>query len=291
MPIPPVEKAIILTAGLGTRFLPMTKTIPKAMLSIIDKPVIQYLVEEALACGIKEIIIVRSPEAKAIEQHFTVNLELEAALEARGKRDLYKDLKTLENAATYHFVVQEEARGDGHAILCAKDFVKDEPFAVLFGDDIIDGPKPALAQLLEIYKERGKPVICTEKVSKDRIHQYGVIDPASVSMRHIKVKGLIEKPSAEKAPSNYGVIGKYICSAQLMDYLEEAESGHKDGEIRLIDGFEKMLEDGKSIDALEVEGTRFDTGKPIGLLQANLHYALKDKEIAKELLSSLKKST
>src|SRR3989338_4289798 len=171
----PVKKAVILAAGLGTRFLPMTKVIPKAMLPILNKPVIQYLVEEAIASGIHEIIIVTGSGKRTIEEHFDPSYELEHELKLRGKEDLLEEVQKLEKAARFVYVPQNEAKGDGHALLCAKELLDEEPFAVLFGDDIIDGPVPALAQLLKVYEETGTPVLCTERVPKERIGSYGVL--------------------------------------------------------------------------------------------------------------------
>ncbi len=271
-----VRKAVILTAGLGTRFLPMTKAVPKAMLPILNKPVIQYLVEEAIGAGIEEIIFVNGRGSEAIENHFNHSFELEHDLKERGKTDLLEKIQAIEKQAKFVYVRQDEARGDGHAILCAKHLIEDEPFAVLFGDDIIDGPKSAMQQLMDLYNKTGSPVICAERVPKDKISHYGVVGIGEEDGRQVSVASLVEKPSPEEAPSDLGIVGKYICTAEVLNYLEQAEAGHKDGEIRLIDGFKAMLADGKNISALEVEGTRYDTGNPKGWLEANIAFARKD---------------
>lgn len=271
-----VRKAVILAAGLGTRFLPITKVIPKAMLPILNKPVIQYLVEEAVASGIEEIIIVTGIGKRAIEEHFDPSYELEHDLMQRGKKELLDEIQKLEKSARFVYVRQNEPRGDGHALLCAKDLLGNEPFAVLFGDDIIDGQKPALAQLLELYAKTNCPVLCCEKVPMNRISQYGVIEPETIEGREIKVKSLVEKPAAAEAPSNLGIVGKYVCTPQLLEALSRSSAGLADGEIRLIDGLRTMLAEGKEIAALEVEGTRYDTGTPWGLLEANIAFAKKD---------------
>lgn len=283
----PVKKAVILAAGLGTRFLPMTKVVPKAMLPILNKPVIQYLVEEALASGIHEIIIVTGIGKRTIEEHFDPSYELEHELRSRGKEDLLEEVQKLEKAAHFVYVPQNEAKGDGHALLCAKELLDDEPFAVLFGDDIIDGPEPALTQLLSLYKETESPVLCTEHVPKERISNYGVIGVASQEGRRIQVASLIEKPKPEEAPSNYGIIGKYICTPAVLsalirsEYAQRSESQYKKEELRLIDGFRTLLAEGQALYALEVEGTRYDTGTPLGLLEANIAFAKKDPQFRK----------
>ncbi|MFA4815028.1 MAG: UTP--glucose-1-phosphate uridylyltransferase [Candidatus Gracilibacteria bacterium] len=285
----PVRKAVILAAGLGTRFLPMTKVIPKAMLPILNKPVIQYLVEEAVASGIEEIIIVTGLGKRTIEEHFDPSYELEYDLIKRGKQDLLTEIRKVEKAARFIYVHQNEARGDGHALLCAKDLIGDEPFAVLFCDDIIDGPRPALTQLLDVYKEKGSCVLCTERVPKERISNYGIISPGTVEGRHIQVTALVEKPTAETAPSDLGIIGKYICTPDVLAALARGKPGQPDGEIRLIDGFRTLLAEGQPIYALEVEGTRYDTGTPWGLLEVNMAFARKDPDLKERLENFLKK--
>lgn len=271
-----VQKAVILAAGLGTRFLPITKAIPKAMLPILNKPVIQYLVEEAVSAGIREIIIVTGIGKRAIEEHFDPSYELEHELRSRGKEDLLEEVQKLEKAARFVYVPQNEARGDGHALLCARELLDDEPFAVLFGDDIIDGPQPALSQLLSLYKEVEAPVICTERVPKERISSYGVIGVTSQEGRRIQVASLVEKPRPEEAPSEFGIIGKYICTPSVLEALARSEASHPDGETRLIDGFRTLLSEGNSLYAWEVEGIRYDTGTPQGLLEANIAFAKKN---------------
>ena len=285
----PVRKAVILAAGLGTRFFPMTKVIPKPMLPILNKPVIQYLVEEVLASGIQEIIIVTGFGKRSIEEHFDPNYELEQDLIQRGKGELLHELHTIEESVHLAYVPQLEAKGDGHALLCAKDFLGSEPFAVLFGDDIIDGPRPALAQLQDVYAQTGAPVLCTERVPKANISSYGVISPGTVTGRQIQVTGLVEKPRAEDAPSDLGIVGKYICTPDVLEALARSQSSQPDGEIRLIDGLRTLLSEGKPIYALEVEGTRYDTGTPWGLLQANMAFAQKDAELRERMQEFLQK--
>lgn len=275
----PIKKVVILTAGLGTRFLPMTKAIPKAMLPILDKPVIQYLVEEALDSGINEIIIVTGYGKRAIEEHFDHSYELEHELRSRNKLDLLENMEKIEKRARFVYVRQEDARGDGHALLCAADVIGEDPFAVLFGDDIIDSSTPALRQLLALYEKTGNPILCTEKVPEDRVSDYGIIGVKSQNGAEIEVASLVEKPAAKDAPSNYGIVGKYICTPAVLRALAKSESSHPDGEIRLIDGLRSLLEEGEKIHALEVEGKRYDTGTPWGLLEANIAFAQKNPEL------------
>lgn len=279
-----IRKAVFPAAGFGTRFLPVTKALPKEMLPILDKPVIQYLVEEAVASGIEEIIIITGRGKRAIEDHFDHSFELEHNLVEKEKHELLKLVQNIEKLAKFIYVRQAQPLGDGHAILCAKEVVGDEPFAVLFGDDIIDGKTPALSQLMKVYNQTGTSVICTEKVSSEEISSYGVIDPASQKGRVINVRGLVEKPKAKDAPSNYGIVGKYICTPDIFKFLENSKQSHK-GETKLIDGFRAMLAAGKKIHALEVEGTRYDTGNKWGLLQANIAYAMKDPELRAKVKS------
>lgn len=284
----PIRKAVILAGGLGSRFLPMTKAIPKAMLPIVDKPVIQYLVEEAISCGIEDIIIVTGRGKRAIEEHFDHSHELAHELSSRGKTEILRKVEAIEALASFAYVREKEARGDGHAILCAKDLIGNEPFAVLFGDDIIDHDVPALQQLMNIYEEVNAPVICAERVPMSRIHKYGVIDPEQTANGHTKVLAMVEKPAAEDAPSDLGVIGKYICTPEVLQNLQAANSSQSDGELRLIDGFIRMLAEGKELYAHQVEGTRFDTGNRAGLLQANVAYALKNPELREKIQETLR---
>ncbi len=279
----PIKKVVILAAGLGTRFLPMTKAIPKAMLPILDKPVIQYLVEEAIDSGISEIIIVTGMGKRAIEEHFDHSYELEHELRSRGKLELLEAMERIEKKANFVYVHQENAHGDGHAILCAKNVLGEEPFAVLFGDDLVDGNRPALRQLLDVYEKTGNPVLCVETVPPEKISNYGVIQVKDQEGRLIHVNALVEKPKASEAPSSYGIIGKYICTPEVLKHLENSQSSHPDGEIRLIDGLRTHLENAGQIEAWDVEGTRYDTGNQWGLLEANVAFALKDPAMAEQL--------
>ncbi|MBI4127307.1 UTP--glucose-1-phosphate uridylyltransferase GalU [Candidatus Peregrinibacteria bacterium] len=275
-----VRKAIFPAAGFGTRFLPVTKALPKEMLPILDKPVIQYLVEEAVASGIEEIIIITGRGKRAIEDHFDHSFELEHNLVEKEKHALLKVVQDIEKLAKFVYVRQAQPLGDGHAILCAKELIGDEPFAILFGDDIVDGKTPALRQLIKLYEKTGDSVIAVEKVSPDLISAYGVIDPSSVRGREIGIKGLVEKP--KNPPSNFGIIGKYVCTPDIFEHIEKAKPSIK-GEIKLIDGFRSMLAANRKLRALEIEGRRFDTGHKWGLLEANIAFAMKDPELQRKV--------
>lgn len=256
----PIRKVVILAAGLGTRFLPITKAIPKAMLPIGNKPVIQYLVEEVIASGLQEIIIVTGQKEQSIKEHFK-----------REKR------------AKFLYVREKEALGDGQALLLAQTLIGEEPFAVLFGDDLVDHEKPALAQLLEVYQKTGLPLLLVEQVPKEKISQYGVLKVGKIKDHTMEVRALVEKPASEEAPSDFGIIGKYICTPDVLEALNTAASHPFQGELRLIDGLSLLLKQGRRMLALEVMGKRYDTGTPWGLLEANLAFALKDLELRQKL--------
>lgn len=273
-----VRKTVILTAGLGIRFLPVSKSIPKAMLPIWNKPVVQYLVEEAAASGIEEVIIVLGPNQEAIKEYFSPKPELEQELSNRDKTDLLKTAKEPESLARFTFVTQQESLGDGHAILQAKEVIGNEPFAVLFGDDLIKGEEPALAQLLTVFAEKNLPILCAERIPREETKNYGIIgakEPNATKKIH-EIETLIEKPSPAEAPSDLAIIGKYICTPEVLTHLEKIHADTRadttDGELRLIDGFRSMLKAGLRLFALEVNGKRFDTGRPEGLLAANQAY-------------------
>jgi UTP--glucose-1-phosphate uridylyltransferase len=290
-----VRKAIFPVAGFGTRFLPVTKTQPKEMLPVVDKPVIHYLVEEAVASGIEEIILVTGRGKRAIEDYFDKSFELEHNLVERGKHDLLKEVLDIPDLARFVYVRQPVPMGDGHAILQAKELVRNEPFAVMFGDDLVFGDKPALSQLIDQYDESGKSVIAVTHVDDKDLSKYGVIsvkDEFSDTGVGV-VDGFVEKPlSKSEAPSNYGVIGKYIVTPEVMDKLECIESEFlkdgKSGEIRLADAFSLSLKEGVGLEAKVVEGERFDTGSKIGMLKASIFVALKRDDIKDEFMEYLK---
>jgi UTP--glucose-1-phosphate uridylyltransferase len=275
-----ITKAIIPVAGLGTRFFPATKAIAKEMLPIVDKPCIQYLVEEAVASGIKEIIFVISKDKPSIQEHFKTTFKLSKILEERKKKEELSSLQKIDKLAKFSYVYQSKPLGDGHAILCAKKLIgKDESFAVLFGDDIWDCQTPALLQLIKHYNKLNSPIIALEKIPKDKTYKYGIVGIKedknnSKALHHLK--SFVEKPSPEKAPSNLAITGKYIVTPALFKELSKAKSHTKDAEIRLIDGMLSFIKN-NDIYGYEIEGKRFDTGDKLGYLKAVTHFALKDK--------------
>ncbi|MEI6511179.1 MAG: UTP--glucose-1-phosphate uridylyltransferase GalU [Candidatus Uhrbacteria bacterium] len=283
-----IKKAIIPVAGMGTRFLPAAKAQPKEMLAVVDKPVIQYIVEEAVAAGIEEIIFVTAIGKRAIEDHFDRNFELEYRLEQKNKIKELESVKALGKLAKFAFVRQSKPLGDGHAVLSALPFVnRDEPVAVLFGDDIIDGKVPALRQLMDAYEKYHNPVVALQKVPKKQVSSYGVIGGKAVTKSIWDVKRFVEKPTVEEAPSDLIVIGRYILTPEVMALLPLVEPG-KDGEIRLADAFDAYLKQGQSLYGCVFEGTRYDCGNRLGFLKAQVELGLKHPEIGKELRKYLK---
>ena len=282
-----ITKAILPVAGFGTRFLPATKAQPKEMLPIFDTPAIQHIVEEAVAAGITDIIIVTGRGKRAIEDHFDANFELEAALEVKGKLNKLKEVREISDLANFIYVRQPQPMGDGHALLCVASLIEpDESVVVLFGDDIVDnhaGPN-AVEQLIAIHEETEKSVIMLEEVPEDRVDQYGIVDYDPKGVHHGKIKSFVEKPEPAAAPSNLGVVGKYIITPEIWEYLKKTQPG-KDGEIRLGNAFTDCLEAGGDIYGRVLSGERFDTGDKLGFLQATLHFALKsESHAAKETL-------
>lgn len=278
-----IRKAVFPAAGFGTRFLPVTKAQPKEMLPIVDKPVIQYLVEEAVASGIEEIIIVTGRGKRAIEDHFDYSYELEQTLVERGKRELIKEVRKIAEMAKFVYVRQPYPLGDGHAILCAKEVIGNEPFAVLFGDDIVDSEVPALAQLMKVFEKKHAPVIALERIDLKHSKKYGIIacEKGVNKNRTHTITDLIEKPEPKHAPSNLAIIGKYILTPDVLDALEHVEKG-KDGEIRLIGALHALL--GKRpMYGYEISGKRYDTGDKLGFLEATIAFALKRKDLGPAL--------
>lgn len=281
-----VRKAVFPAAGLGTRFLPVTKAIPKEMLPLVDKPLIQYCVEEAIASGIEDVIIITGRGKTAIEDHFDVSKELEALLKENGKTDLLKMVRDISNLVSFSYTRQKEALGLGHAILCAKDLVGDEPFAVFLGDDIIDSKVPTMEQMIAVYKKHRHSVLAVQRVSKESISSYGVIKGKEIGNRLFEVTDLVEKPKAEDAPSDLAVIGRYILTPDIFGYLENTKPG-KNGEIQLTDALKAMAHR-HPLYALEFEGDRYDAGDKLGFLKANVSFALKRDELREDFVEFLK---
>ncbi len=283
MPQPKIKKAVFPVAGLGTRFLPATKANPKEILPIVDKPLIQYAVEEAISVGIEELIFVTSSAKRAIEDHFDRNAELEAHLQKTNKLEqlaLVKDI--LPENVMCAYIRQSEPRGLGHAILCARSLVGDEPFAVLLADDLINTQgKNCLAQMLEIYEQEGGQVIAAQQVAENQIEKYGIISGERSSDTVTKVQHIVEKPSPDKAPSNLAVTGRYILQPQIFDYLAKATEGCS-SEIQLTDALTASLSSTPTF-AYEFTGQRYDCGSKLGYVQATLAYAMRDAEIGPEL--------
>jgi len=281
-----IRKAVFPAAGYGTRFLPATKAQPKEMLPIVDKPVIQYLVEEAVESGIEEIIIVTGRGKRAIEDHFDHSYELEKMLEEKGKKDMLATVKKVSNLAKFIYVRQPLPRGDGDAIMQAREVIGDEPFAVMFGDDIVDHKTPALKQLIDVYDKTSCSVIGLERVPKEDTDKYGIVKSCGFDGRVHHLEGMVEKPKPKDAPSNLGVIGKYVCTPEIFDAMDRARPS-KDGELRLIDGFLELIKT-QQIYGYELEGTRYDTGHTLGFIQATIDYAMKRKELKGPLKKHLK---
>ena len=278
-----IRKAIIPVAGLGTRFLPATKAQPKEMLPVVDQPVIQYIVEEAVAAGITEIIFVTALGKRAIEDHFDRNFELVYRLEQAGKREALAAVSRIGKLASFAFVRQQKPMGDGHAVLAALPFVDaHEPVAVLFGDDIIDAKTPGIAQLMATHAATGSSVIAVTEVARADVHRYGVIGGKRKSATTYAIERFVEKPTAKEAPSRLAVIGRYVLTSAVMDILRHQTPG-KDGEIRLADAFITALARHEPLTARVLEGTRYDCGNKLGFLQANIAYGLKRPDIKKDL--------
>lgn len=281
-----ITKAIIPAAGLGTRFLPATKAMPKEMLPILDKPTIQYIVEEAAKAGIEDIIIVTGKHKRAIEDHFDNQKELEITLENSGKTELLEKVQFSTNLANIFYVRQKEQKGLGHAILTAKQFIGNEPFAVLLGDDIVESDDPAIKQLMDVYEQTEKSVIGVQEVRPEETHRYGIIDPVSQNGRLYDVKQFVEKPAHGTAPSNLAIMGRYVLTPDIFDYLANQEEG-AGGEIQLTDAIERLNADSQ-VFAYDFEGNRYDVGEKLGFVKTTIEYALKDAEMKDELKAFIK---
>ncbi|OXT14798.1 UTP--glucose-1-phosphate uridylyltransferase [Bacillus sp. OG2] len=276
-----IRKAVIPAAGLGTRFLPATKAQPKEMLPVADKPAIQYIVEEAIFSGIEDIIIITGRNKRAIEDHFDKSIELELILKKTGKTELLEKVEAASNLASIHYVRQKEPLGLGHAVLCAKQFIGNEPFAVLLGDDLVDSGTPALLQMISQFKETGTCMIGAKEVPWEDVSKYGIIDYSFKAGNLCKIEQLVEKPSKDSAPTNQAIIGRYVLTPEIFTVLESLQPDFS-GEIQLTEALSQLLKKGPMYSYL-IEGNRYDTGDKFGFLQASIEFALKNEEIKEKL--------
>lgn len=279
-----VRKAIIPAAGLGTRFLPVTKAMPKEMLPIVNKPTIQFIVEEAIESGIEDIIIVTGKHKRAIEDHFDNNYELEHNLQEKRKLDLLEEVQRT-SKVDIHYIRQKEPRGLGHAVWCARKFIGDEPFAVLLGDDIVRSEKPCIKQLIEQFEETGGSVVGVQTVSEQETHRYGIVDPSEQMGRLYRVRNLVEKPAPGTAPSTLAIMGRYVLTPEIFELLDHQEAG-AGGEIQLTDAIQRLNEE-QQVYAYNFEGKRFDVGEKLGFILTNLEYALLHEDLREPLLNAM----
>lgn len=276
-----VRKAIIPAAGLGTRFLPATKAQPKEMLPIVDKPTIQYIIEEAVEAGIQDIIVVTGRNKRSIEDHFDRSIELELELEKGDKQEMLEMVRGISEMANIHYIRQKEPRGLGHAILAAQHFIGDEPFAVLLGDDVVISKQPCLGQMLDVFKEYQTSILGVQTVAHEVVNKYGIIAGKQVDERVYKVNDMVEKPSVEEAPSNVAVLGRYIITPEIFRFLETQDVG-KGGEIQLTDALKRLVKE-QAMYAYDFKGHRYDVGSKVGFIQANIEFALRRGELREEM--------
>ena len=282
-----VRKAVILAAGHGTRFLPATKAVPKEMLPLVDQPVIQYVVEEAVAAGLHYITIVTAGTKRSVEDHFDRNFDLEQVLESSGREAELREVRRLTHLAEITFVRQKERRGIAHAVLTARHVVGDDPFALFFPDDIIVSDVPAIRQLIDVYEKHEGSVIAVQRLPREEVVHYGVITPEPVEDRVYRVRGIVEKPSVEEAPSDLTTVGRYVLTADIWPLLEQTQPGAS-GEMQLTDTLAMLLQAGHPLFACEFQGERFDTGRPLGLLEASVTLALRREDIGPALKQYLR---
>ncbi len=280
-----INKAVIPAAGLGTRFLPATKAQPKEMLPIVDKPTIQYVIEEAAEAGIEDILIITGRNKRAIEDHFDKSVELEIMLDQKGKDEELEKIKRISNLANIFYIRQKEPLGLGHAVYCARKFVGNDPFAVLLGDDVIHARTPCIGQMAAIYEEKGHSVLGVQQVGWDNVHKYGIVDAGGQSGPLVRVSRLTEKPSREQARSDLAVLGRYIIDAEIFEILETTAPG-SGGEIQLTDAL-NVLASRQPVWAYTFEGRRYDVGDRLGFLEATIEYALRREDLAPGLTAFL----
>lgn len=282
-----VRKAIIPAAGLGTRFLPATKAQPKEMLPIVDKPTIQYIIEEAVAAGIQDIIVVTGRNKRSIEDHFDRSIELELELEKSGKQEVLAMVKEISEMANIHYIRQKEPRGLGHAILAAQHFIGEEPFAVLLGDDVVVAKQPCLGQMLDVFHEYRTSILGVQTVPREVVDKYGIIAGKQVDDRIYKVNDMVEKPPVEEAPSNIAVLGRYIITPEIFHFLETQDAG-KGGEIQLTDALKRLAKE-QAMYAYDFKGSRYDVGSKTGFIQANIEFALRSDELREDMKDYLQR--
>ena len=282
-----IRKAVFPAAGLGTRFLPATKASPKEMLPLVDKPLIQYSVEEAVASGIESILIVTGREKSSIENHFDISYELESVLEEKGKTEFLEMVHSISEICRISYTRQKQALGLGHAIYQAKDFAENESFAALLADDVVDAETPALKQMIDVYEKYNAPVIATMQVAGSAISRFGVIDAEEVEENVFKIKDMVEKPKFEDAPSDLAIIGRYIFTPDIFSAIERTEKG-AGGEIQITDAMRLMLKEGKEFYAVKLKGTRHDAGDKLGFLIATVEFALKRADLGEDFRNYLK---
>ena len=285
-----VRKAVIPAAGLGTRFLPATKAMPKEMLPIVDKPAIQYIIEETIASGITEILIITGKEKKAIEDHFDRSVALELELEKKNKLDLLEMVRDLSNMADIHYIRQKDPEGLGDAVYCARTFVGHEPFAVLLGDDIVHNchaEQPCLKQMLDVYEQYQSSILGVQEVASQEVSKYGIVDGTLIADRVYQIKGLVEKPALEEAPSHMAILGRYIINPGIFDILEHTKPG-KGGEIQLTDALKELAQQ-EAMYAYDFKGIRYDVGNKPGFLEATVEMALRREDLREEFLGYLMK--
>ncbi len=282
-----IKKAVIPAAGLGTRFLPATKAQPKEMLPIVDKPTLQYIIEEAVESGIEEILIITGKNKKSIEDHFDKSVELELELEKKGKIELLQKVQEISNMISIYYIRQKEPNGLGDAIHCAKSFIGNEPFAVMLGDDIVDSETPCLKQLIDIYDEYRTTVLGVQKVNEQDVDKYGIISAKHIEDRVYKVRDLVEKPEIDEAPSNIAILGRYIITPEIFNILEKLPPG-KGGEVQLTDAL-KILSKKEAMYAYVFRGKRYDVGDKLGFLEATVDFALKKPELRDDFMEYLNK--
>lgn len=282
-----IKKAIIPAAGLGTRMLPATKSMPKEMLPVFDKPTLQYIIEEAISSGIEEILIVTGRNKQSIENHFDKSVELELELEKSKKYELLEQIRKISEFCDIHYIRQREPKGLGHAIYRAKTFISNDPFAVLLGDDIVYSKKPCLKQLIEVYEEKNSPILGVQRVKKEDVNKYGIVYGEKVSEKLTLVENMVEKPRIEEAKSDIAILGRYIITSDIFEALEQTPPG-KNGEIQITDALHTLMQK-RAIYAYEFDGKRYDLGDKLGLLKASIEFGLRDETSENEIKEYLKK--